>query len=106
MASCAVVMAPPPSTGTEKDVTTKQRPTQTTSISYRNIEGGLRPPHKGVGRPSAARPLCVTMFLWEMLVVCVGLCFVVTSFSVPVDGGGAMTSAHEAIADAETLAHR
>ena len=41
-----------------------------------------------------------------MLVVYVGLCVVVTYFSVPVDGGGAMTTAHEAIADVETLANR
>ena len=56
-------------------------------------------------RPNAARPLCVTMFVKVVLVVCVRLCFVVTSFSVLVDGGGAMTTAVEAIADAEELPH-
>ena len=46
------------------------------------------------------------MFLGVVLVVCVRFCFVVTSFSVLVDGGGAMATAHEAIADADMLARR
>ena len=49
------------------------------------------------------RPLCEAMFLFVLCAVCVGFGFVVTSSPVLVHGGGAMTDAHGAMADAKVL---
>ena len=45
------------------------------------------------------------MFVLAACAVCVGFGLVVTSLLVPVEGGGAVTDAHGAMADAEVPPH-
>ena len=85
-----------------EDVTTKPKPTHTAQTTYRNIGGGLRPPlTKGVGGLRPPAPFVSYASIFRLCVCWLWLCF--TSSPVLVHGGGAMTDAHGAVADAKVL---